>query len=73
MIEIKKYCDFLKLKNELWGKAVETAELIEDMGKSGELIYLLMQLFNGPPNIHEINDFLSYERETVFKLLEISK
>jgi len=70
MIEIKKYCDYPILKKELWGKAIQTVEIIEENGKTGELIYLLAQLFT-ESNIHEINDFLSYEGEIVFKLIGI--
>ena len=70
---IKKECDFYELKKNSWSGAVETLEKIEEEGKEDELMQLLEEEFSGEAEETELNDFLWFEDDYIFKNLEIGE
>ena len=73
MIEIKKECDFDELKSELWSGAADTIETIIETKKTAELMRLLEDVFYEPTEIVKINDFLWFDRDYIYEILDIKE
>lgn len=72
-MEIKKDYGFDDLRKECWSGAIYTLETIEKNDKEEELMELLLELFGDEiPTMTEINDFLRFEDEFIFKQLSIN-
>lgn len=72
-MEIKKDYGFDDLRKECWSGATDTLETIEKNDKEEELMELLLELFGDEiPTMTEINDFLRFEDEFIFKQLSIN-
>lgn len=72
-IEIRDELDFNDLYNAVWGQACEIMETIEKNDKEDELMNLILESFSDVPTLTEINDFLAYEWEFIFKELCINE
>ena len=59
---------------EAWSGAVETLETIKEHGKIKELEYLIQkEFFRKPPTETQINDFLWFDDEYIFEVLNIKE
>ena len=74
---IKKEYDFTDLKNNSWSGAVNTLKTIEEAGKEEELMSLLEDLFSEDthqtPEETEVNDFLWFDTDYIYKSLGIKE
>lgn len=74
---IKEEYNFTDLMDKCWCGAEDTLKVVQDNNKEEELFNLLYEEFNvyfgGIPTITEINDFLRFEWEYIFKRLEITE
>lgn len=68
---IKEEYDFNDLLNRCWQGAVDTLETISNNNKESEFMNLLMLEFSNVPTITEVNDFLWFEDNYIFKELKI--
>lgn len=73
MIEIREELDFYDLKDRVWGQACQILEKIEEEDKEDELMSLILESFSDVPSMTEINDFIAYEWEFIYKELNISE
>lgn len=71
-MEIKKEINFEDLKNICWSGAIDTLETIEEKEKEEELMELLEGSFeDNIPTETELNDFLWFDDDFIFKQLGI--
>lgn len=70
-MEIKKDYNFDDLKENSWSGAINTLETIEENGKEEELMLLLDNIFEDVPTETEVNDFLWFDDDFIFKELGI--
>ena len=71
-MEIKKEIDFEDLEDMCWSGAIDTLEKIKKEEKEEELIELLESSFeNNIPTETEVNDFLWFDDDFIFKQLGI--
>lgn len=68
---IKEEYNFNDLLNRCWQGAIDTLKTISNNNKENELISLLMSEFSKIPTITEVNDFLWFEDDYIFKELKI--
>lgn len=73
---VKKYCsDFWELKNLLWSDAIWTMDEISKNNKEVEFMEYLEEIYYPanlePPDLVNVNDFIRFEWETIFKDLGI--
>lgn len=68
---IKRDYNFNDLKEMVWSGAIETINTIEEHGKENELMQFLEFGFIGTPTETDINDFLWFNSDEVFKELGI--
>ena len=72
-MEIKKDYDFEDLKRNSWSGAINTLEKIEENEKEEELMQLLEYTFEDVPSETEVNDFLWFDDDFIFKELGIKE
>lgn len=72
-MNIKREISFEDLKDVCWSGAIDTLEKIEEEGKEEELLQLLDSIFEKMPTEVEINDFLRFEDDFIFKELRIEE
>ena len=72
-MEIKKDYDFEDLKRNSWSGAINTLEKIEENEKEEELMQLLEYTFKDVPSETEVNDFLWFDNDFIFKELGIKE
>lgn len=72
-ITIKKEMSFTDLFNNSWSGAIDTLKTIADNDKEEELMSLLYQTFEDNATETEINDYLWFEWEEIFKELDIEE
>ena len=71
---IKKDYDFYDLLDECWSGAVDTLKTIQKEDKENELMNFLEEcFFEENPDLTAINDFLWFEEDYIFEVLEIKK
>lgn len=71
---IKKDYDFYDLLEECWSGAVDTLKAIQEKDKENELMNFLEEcFFEETPDLTNINDFLWFEEDYIFEVLEIKK
>lgn len=74
---IKQDMNFNDLMNNCWSGAINTLKTIEEHGKEDELMAHLEEIFetnfDNVPTMTEVNDYLWFEWETIFKSLGISE
>lgn len=68
---VKTEMGFQDLMNECWAGASNTLETIEEAGKEDEFMDYLEEVFPDVPDLTELNDFLWFEDETIFRDLGI--
>ena len=73
MISIKKELSFEDLKDECWSGAIDTLQKIEEEGKEDELMELLQDMFTDIPTETELNDFLWFDDNYIYKQLGIEE
>ena len=57
-----------------WSGAIDTLEIIKEHGKIKELEYLIQkEFFRKPPTETQINDFLWFDDEYIFEVLNIKE
>lgn len=72
-MEIKKDYNFNELKENSWSGAIYTLKTIEENEKEGELMELLGDVFENVPTETEVNDFLWFDNDFIFKELGIQE
>lgn len=72
-ITIKKEMSFTDLFNNSWSGALDTLRTIVNNDKEEELMSLLYQVFEDNATETEINDYLWFEWEDIFKQLDIEE
>lgn len=73
-MEIKNDYGFEDLKDNCWSGAIDTLNKVEEEGKEEELMDLLEEVFEGDiPTLTEVNDYLRFEDDEIFKRLEIKE
>lgn len=72
-ITIKKEMSFTDLFNNSWSGAIDTLKTIADNDKEEELMSLLYQTFEDNATETEINDYLWFEWEEIFRELDIEE
>lgn len=70
---IKNDFSFDDLKEEVWGGAEDTLEIIENNDMEDELMDFLEGYFVEVPTITEVNDLLRFESEYIFEVLGINE
>ena len=66
--------DFRTLKNNSWSGALDTLKDIEEADKEDELMYFLEEIFaDTTPTETEVNDFLWFERDYIYKNLGLDE
>ena len=71
-MEVKKDMNFNQLKNNCWSGAIYTLNLVENLNKEEELMYLLEEIFTDKvPTMTEVNDFLWFDTEYIYQVLSI--
>ena len=66
--------DFRTLKNNSWSGALDTLKDIEEADKEDELMYLLEEVFADTiPTETEVNDFLWFERDSIYESLGLDE
>ena len=66
--------DFRTLKNNSWSGALDTLKDIEEADKEDELMYLLEEIFTDTiPTETEVNDFLWFERDSIYESLGLDE
>ena len=70
-MEIKKDYNFEDLMSNSWSGAIDTLKTIEENEKEGELMELLKSVFENVPTETEVNDFLWFDDDFIFKELGI--
>lgn len=72
---IKQEMDFNDLMNNCWGGAIDTLNTINEWNKENELMEHLKDVFSSYfdiiPTMTEVNDYLRFEDEDIFKALGI--
>lgn len=70
---IKNDMSFNDLMNNCWSGAIDTLNTIEKHGKEDELMaHLEEYFFDEVPTMTQINDYLWFEDENIFRNLDIS-
>lgn len=70
---IKNDMSFNDLMNNCWSGAIDTLNTIEKHGKEDELmVHLEEYFFDEVPTMTQINDYLWFEDENIFRNLDIS-
>jgi len=70
---IKKEYDYNDLKNNSWSGAIDTLNRIEDADQEEELMSYLEEIFNeNIPTDTEVNDFLRFEADMIYRDLDIA-
>lgn len=72
-MEIKKDYNFDDLKENSWSGAIYTLKTIEKNEKEEELMQLLEDTFADVPTDTEVNDFLWFDDDFIFKELGIEE
>lgn len=72
-MEIKKDYNFNELKENSWSGAIYTLKTIEENEKEGEFMELLESVFENVPTETEVNDFLWFDNDFIFKELGIQE
>ena len=72
-MEIKKDYNFYDLKQNSWSGAIYTLKTIEENEKEEELMELLKSVFENVPTETEVNDFLWFDDDFIFKELGIEE
>lgn len=69
-MKICREVGFNELKEQSWSGAIDTLNRIEEEGKEDELMDFLEECFVETPTDTEVNDFLWFEDEYIFEVLE---
>ena len=72
-ITVKKEMSFTDLFDNSWSGALDTLRTIVNNDKEEELMSLLYQVFEDNATETEINDYLWFEWEDIFKQLDIEE
>ena len=72
-ITVKKEMSFQDLINNSWNGAIDTLETIEENDKEEELMFLLYQTFEDNATETEVNDYLWFNSDEIFQLLDINE
>lgn len=72
-ITVKKEMSFTDLFNNSWSGAIDTLRTISDNDKEEELMSLLYQIFEDNATETEVNDYLWFNSEEIFQLLDINE
>ena len=71
---VKIEMDYRTLKNNSWSGALDTLKDIEEADKEDELMYLLEEIFTDTiPTETEVNDFLWFERDSIYESLGLDE
>lgn len=70
---IKRDFSFDDLKYNCWSGAIATLKKIEEEEKEDELMNLLDELFEETPTETQVNDFLWFKDDFIFKSLNIEE
>ena len=75
---IKQELDFADLKKECWNYALDTLAVIEKNNKQDEFMSYLSAFFSADycsqmPTITDVNDFLRYESDHIYSVLNIQE
>ena len=70
---IKNDFDFEDLKENCWSGALYTLKVIEENEKEERLMDFLQVEFSEVPTMTEVNDFLWFEDDFIFEVLEIGQ
>ena len=69
---IKEEYTFQDLKNQCWSGAIDTLEIIEEHEKEDLFMSILEEIYQEEiPTMTEINDFLWFQDDDIFEMLEI--
>ena len=69
---IKEEYTFQDLKEQCWSGAIDTLKTIEEHGKEDLFMSILEEIYQEEiPTMTEINDFLWFEDDDIFEMLEI--
>ena len=72
-ITVKKEMSFIDLFNNSWSGAIDTLKTIADNDKEEELMSLLYQTFEDNATETEVNDYLWFNSDEIFRLLDINE
>lgn len=73
-MEIKKDVDIYELRDDLWGGADDTLQIIIDNGMEEEFCQLFHDVFwDEIPDLTEVNDWLRFDWEDIFETLGIEE
>ena len=72
-IWVKEEISFEDLKEQCWSGAIDTLKTIEEHEKEDLFMAILEEMFiDNIPTLTEINDFLWFEDDEIFEMLEIN-
>ena len=72
-MEIKRECGFSELQEMCWSGAVDTLNTISKHDKEDEFMQYLEEVFyDDIPTETEVNDFIWFEDDAIFKALNIN-
>lgn len=69
---VKKEYDYNDLKENSWSGAIDTLDRIEDADQEEELMSYLEEIFPEIPTETELNDFLQFEADMIYRDLDIA-
>lgn len=69
---VKKEYDYNDLKENSWSGAIDTLDRIEDADQEEELMSYLEEIFPEIPTETELNDFLQFEADMIYRDLGIA-
>lgn len=72
-MEIKRYFTFYDLIDECWGGAISTLDTIREHDKQDEFMQLLQEIFEEIPDLTQVNDFIAFDDNYIFEILEINE
>lgn len=70
-MKINQEVNFEELKKMVWSNAIDTLKVIEENDKQDEFEVLIEEMFLDGVNLTTLNDFLRFDDETIFNLLDI--
>ena len=71
---VKEELCFGDLMDKAWSGALDTLQTVSQFDKESELMYLLEDVFCGEiPSLTEVNDYLWFESDYIFEMLEINE
>lgn len=69
---VRKDVDFYDIRENAWGGAKFTLDTIADYDKEEEFMALLEELYPDGADEKELNDFIAFDDDYIFKSLGIS-